>query len=691
MMNYYIKTLRSNLDNILSSESISPYSYYLSRGYGYNHFERLKSDVNDNLLRIDTRIIDDDEDVIYIEFNSYNWQLNALAPKRFEDYFFVAQPVYLFPWSCRILFKNADDARSSVFICRSSLTNKMWNYYSVGLAEKRESGVLPHLKPGNEIRTSIKVDIENDIVRNRIKGFLYTYYGGVYKSLKPETAKLLQYELKIYGLSVVMAGMRTPSQELINEMERLKKQFNTFDPNRVVLKNLWRERVINLFSTQIDGQLFENLLNRLGVQKAAMDAFAKEQGVVASPRLDMANLMGMNWRLFGVQLDEYTRLIIDQEIRERQISSEEHVKVEGSRIYFSRNDETLYEAVLNEVISGNKWLEPERVGSKKMDVANELAYFVKTYHERNGIQWEGSAEQNYLDGLRKNIAFSEPFDPNQTTNKGLRALAIYILKGDMFDEMFKYIQLSGVEDYSIVFGLWGANVGYANLPKTFMQKLALPQQKLDCCYSLSYSSMTGQIAPEELNSENFTEGIQRMPVSIVVKKKAPEEQSIINRLKQAPVKLTDEQTTCVQEILNKNNGRIDEKGFKEIAKIKGIGKKKLEQIKEILKDLVLTPKENLLFSDSYQYTQPRSLMPSDVMKVIQCCLPDDENVWKQVEKDVTWYMSGSHDSADRLIPRMCEYLYRNKNARGGRSWVRKLYENVDVSLIERKLREAYLM
>jgi len=161
-------------------------------------------------------------------------------------------------------------------------------------------------------------------------------------------------------------------------------------------------------------------------------------------------------------------------------------------------------------------------------------------------------------------------------------------------------------------------------------------------------------------------------------------------LKQAPVKLTDEQTTCVQEILNKNNGRIDEKGFKEIAKIKGIGKKKLEQIKEILKDLVLTPKENLLFSDSYQYTQPRPLMPSDVMKVIKCCLPDDENVRKQVEKDVTWYMSGSHDSADRLIPRMCEYLYRNKNARGGRSWVRKLYENVDVSLIESKLRETYL-
>ncbi len=63
---------------------------------------------------------------------------------------------------------------------------------------------------------------------------------------------------------------------------------------------------------------------------------------------------------------------------------------------------------------------------------------------------------------------------------------------------------------------------------------------------------------------------------------------------------------------------------------------------------------------------------------------------KQVEKDVTWYMSGSHDSADRLIPRMCEYLYRNKNARGGRSWVRKLYENVDVSLIESKLRETYL-
>ena len=69
-MKYYIRTLRSNLDNILSSESISPYTYYLRRGYGYQRLDRMKDDTEDWVLRVETKIVNDGEDVIYIEIDS---------------------------------------------------------------------------------------------------------------------------------------------------------------------------------------------------------------------------------------------------------------------------------------------------------------------------------------------------------------------------------------------------------------------------------------------------------------------------------------------------------------------------------------------------------------------------------------------------------------------------------------------
>ena len=104
------------------------------------------------------------------------------------------------------------------------------------------------------------------------------------------------------------------------------------------------------------------------------------------------------------------------------------------------------------------------------------------YYEFTGRQWEGSKEQAYLNSLRQNIAQSTPFNPNDTENKSLRALAIYILKGDNIDDMMNYIQITGVDDYSMAFGLWGINVGYSDIPKTFITRTDLPSDKMLKCY-----------------------------------------------------------------------------------------------------------------------------------------------------------------------------------------------------------------
>ena len=85
------------------------------------------------------------------------------------------------------------------------------------------------------------------------------------------------------------------------------------------------------------------------------------------------------------------------------------------------------------------------------------------------------------------------------------------------------------------------------------------------------------------------------------------------------------------------------------------------------------------------------LTSAEVMRVIDECIPEEASVRNQIVRDVTWYMRGNRgDAAEKLISGLCLFLRRNKESGGKRLWVRKLYENVDVSQIEKKLKDTYL-
>jgi len=169
-----------------------------------------------------------------------------------------------------------------------------------------------------------------------------------------------------------------------------------------------------------------------------------------------------------------------------------------------------------------------------------------------------------------------------------------------------------------------------------------------------------------------------------------ESKSSIQLLEQAALKLTREQISGVELIMERCHGQLDNMAFKQIGQIKGIGKKKLEQIRNILKPYTVKEKDNLLFSNVEHLNQERSFTPEDVLQIVIPLLPKDEKVREQVRKDVLWYLNDGRGDKGKLIIGLGAYLRRNKNSAGKRLWVRKLYEEVDVDLIEKSLRELYL-
>lgn len=694
-MKYYIKILRSNLDNILSSESISPAAFYGRRGYGYNRFDHTSDDTSDYELYLSEGVDDSEEDVAYIELLADdNSQLIGNSVSCGHT---VSSTLRLYPWNCRILFKSVDDAKETIFICRSSLANKMWGCYAFDVI----SDVRPAPSSSGFAAESTISDLSTEILRDRkvnsLKGFAFAYYLGKACSLTPQLAILLRAERHIYGLATALAGMKSPSKEMVDTVENLKKIFNANDPNRLELKQRWEKLVLGTFTSVEDGKNFEEQLKRLGVQRQAMDSFATEQGIRLNPRFDVYYATSRDWADYKNQITEYTQGILKQYTEEKRLDDSDMLRVDGYTAVFSDEGMRLYERLLAEMMNNTEWLSIDRIRTQKLETANDATKFVKKVYEEANITWEGSECQEYWNRLRRNIAYSEPFDPNWIHDKSLRALAIYILKGDTIDDMYKYMQMTGVEDYGLAFGLWGVSTGYVDMPKTFPVMLGLKQERVIDCYVRAYEVMTGREVPKRPVADSYQEVLQKeervkkhaTAWSLSTKRTietSSKDHRIKELLKDSPLKLTSSQQAEILAIVEKGRGTVDENDLKAIGKIKGIGKKKLEGLKILLQPLMRIAPGQLPFSE--EPTNEKERVITDPWDVIVECLPNDEWIREQIHRDYKWFTGKNKLGYNEMVTKLCDYFYRNKNATGRRSWLRNTYKDVDVALIEKRLREV---
>lgn len=698
-MKYYIKVLRSNLDNILSSESISPAAFYGRRGYGYNRFDHASDDTSDYELYLSEGVDDSEEDVAYIEFSADNHsQLSGIDNSAICGHT-VSSTLRLYPWNCRILFKSVDDAKETIFICRSSLANKMWGCYAFDVISDVRPAPFSPVFAAEYTIGDLSTEILRDRKVNSLKGFAFAYYLGMACSLTPQLSMLLRAERHIYGLATALAGMKSPSKEMVDTIENLKKIFNANDPNRLELKQRWEKLVLGTFTTVEDGKNFEEQLKRLGVQKQAMDAFASEQGIRLNPRFDVSYATGRDWAYFKNQIAEYTQSILKKYTDEKSLKDNDPLSVDGFTPGFSDEGLKLYERVLAEMMENTGWLSIERIRTQKLGTANDATMFVKKVYEEANISWEGSECQEYWNRLRRNIAYSEPFDPNWIHDKSLRALAIYILKGDTIDDMYKYMQMTGVEDYGLAFGLWGVSTGYVDMPKTFPLMLGLKQERVIDCYVRAYEVMTGREVPKRPVADSYQEVLQKetkvqrtstnwsTPSTKKNIETNPKDNRIKELLKDSPLKLTSAQIEDILAIVGKGQGTVDENDLKAIGKIKGIGKKKMEGLKIILQPFMRTALGQLPFPE--EPAKERERVCSDPWNIIVECLPKDKWIREQVYRDYKWFTSKFKLGYKEMVSKLCDHFYRNKNATGKRAWLRKTYKDVDVELIEQRLREAF--
>ena len=132
-MKYYIPTSTLNISNILSSGSISPYSFYVKRQFGIKSFEPIKECERFKDLIVLFRkyplfsIVSDKESYpvcIEIEISD-----NMVIPSNIPDVFYASKTIYISPSNITFVFENEEYLKKSMFWIDISDEAKFFDQY----------------------------------------------------------------------------------------------------------------------------------------------------------------------------------------------------------------------------------------------------------------------------------------------------------------------------------------------------------------------------------------------------------------------------------------------------------------------------------------------------------------------------------------------------------------------------------
>lgn len=216
MEKLYLPTTTLNFNNIFSSESISPQSFYPIRSYGYKRFTTIKPNPFSNSILLynkyplyDLVDIEKDNYPIIIEFSEDFFNEENITCVSEEDgvkIFQVNSTLYLNPFQVKVFFKNQSQLDWIIVKSEQSLETKMVPVYKNSFT--CESKELVTFKWGESFLSNLKDTsalniteaIERDRKINRIKGFAYCYLIGANISLPPELIDLKKMSREIRNI-----------------------------------------------------------------------------------------------------------------------------------------------------------------------------------------------------------------------------------------------------------------------------------------------------------------------------------------------------------------------------------------------------------------------------------------------------------------------------------------------------------
>jgi len=215
----YLPTSSLNFNNIFSSETISPLSFYGKRNFGYKRFEQVEPNSFQNSIILynqypifELNDLERDNYPMVIEISKSMVTDKVKRVKTIDniEIFQLESTIYLNPFQIKVFFQSEKHLRITLLKAEASLETKMVPIYKSCLSVtpnpintfKWNKSNLNGIKDIEE--SKLFMEVELDVKINKIKGFAYCYLIGASSNLPSE---LLELKRIIKDLRNITSGL----------------------------------------------------------------------------------------------------------------------------------------------------------------------------------------------------------------------------------------------------------------------------------------------------------------------------------------------------------------------------------------------------------------------------------------------------------------------------------------------------
>ncbi len=505
-MKLYIPTSSLNIDNLLQSECILPISHYAQRLTGYKSYEQIEELRPFNaivLFKYPVQFtINDAERYNYpvlIEFED-DAQTQDFCENEIQDGVCVcSHALNLTPTNCCFYFFSEQAYKITLVNTQSNESIKYFKNYSiVSNINKLETRLLPKL-------VSIpyyEVGVFEDGVIDKQKGVLYAYLLGEQKSVNHDLAVQVRLTQDIYNIltslisnpsSVTVFGEKL--SYLLDEYKRIDlTERNSAEQFEVNFKNELGSRFCFLKGCLI------GFLKKINCWDYVFASLCNKWKCYFLPRISELHTKDDYLKLRS-DIEKRTAYAVDVFKKSLPPSTLNDISMNGNTISIS--NAPLVNAIIDYVIKNKQTVENL--------YANRLGFYMGAMEtivpilkgQIGEINWEKSKERAYINNLHAFI--NDPaihFEINNIDNIELKSIAVFILKGQSYNDCVALCKMAEFENYRYILSLWGSLCGYMEMNKNVLSDI-LNISTYSLVYKKLYGKNMGTLSRNIINPESF--------------------------------------------------------------------------------------------------------------------------------------------------------------------------------------------
>lgn len=532
MRTLYLPTSSLNFNNILSTESISPAGVYARRGFGYKRFEKVLPNPLDNSLLLYSKapafeINDAERDnfpiVLALKISDKS-QFQLIRESNGIEVFRTFATLYLTPPCVEVLFRDESEMKKTLVASTRSLETKLVDLYERSGCFSVQSDVPSFAWLDYDQSAIPDVDevqlrecVRRDQRIDRVKGFLYAYLLGSFRSLPRDVVILNHFARRIRNTvsSIVSGGNEAPPAQWNSLLDAILGFDQVFSRCDGATKAAYSQFPLKNQKNGVDGFLEDvrqvtsaegchHFINRV---KAERNLYYVG-GVYALLRKSVGSATSAQIKDSLSQMEKCVAAITQQAQGSNRVNLSagnaaglfagadmKLTTLPGAHCVTSIDAPTII-ALIDE-LTHSKYSVND-LASSRLAIAKDCGLTVKGMVDDGN--WQGSPTEKYINGLLKNVGRGDAFDVSSTESLYLRSLAAFILKGDELEKLEDFLVSNAIGEFCLAYGFFGAFAGFAALPRsitdTFYKMDDLPY--LNEVYWGIHTALYGEMPSGEL-------------------------------------------------------------------------------------------------------------------------------------------------------------------------------------------------